>query len=122
MEEKALIFSSEGELLKAFVVRKGTQLRLEKALMLTRRILTLYLRWKANGCWDDFRKFKNSFESDDAQVKPKKKVKKQQTEQKKDDDGVKGKMQEIRLPSRQWANWVTYLTLRDLLLLSKVNV
>ncbi|ODN00726.1 hypothetical protein Ocin01_05948 [Orchesella cincta] len=119
LDEKTSTFSSEGELLQAFILRKGTQLRLEKAMMLSRRILTLVSRWKANACWGDFCKFKDAFESDDAKLKPSKKSGKRQA--KKSDHVKGGSMQEIHLPSRQWANWVLYLILRDLLLLSKIK-
>ncbi|CAL8095394.1 unnamed protein product [Orchesella dallaii] len=118
LDEKTSTFRSEGELLHAYILRKGTQLRLEKAMMLSRRILTLVSRWKSNACWGDFCKFKDAFESDDAKLKPTKKKEKRQG---KKSDHVKGSMQEIHLPSRQWANWVLYLILRDLLLLSKIK-
>jgi len=117
VDEKTSTFSSEGELLQAFILRKGTQLRLEKAMMLSRRILTLVSRWKSNACWADFCKFKDAFESDEAKLKPKKKKGKGQGTK---SDHVKGSMQEIHLPSRQWANWALYLILRDILILSKV--
>lgn len=141
LEEKTTTFASEGELLRGFITRKGTQLRLEKALMLSRRILTLVLRWKSNTCWDDFTKFGNVFNDTfthnnngkkqkakelkkDPKKRPSTKMKKTVEEMEEHVKGNNnGKMKEaIRLPSRQWSNWVIYLTLRDLLLLSKVNV
>lgn len=73
--------------------------------MLSNRIHKLGKRWLANKWLHEYTIF-----DDGVQLSLTKKSSKTKPE----------KEEGVRLPSRQWANWITYLTLRDCLILAKV--
>jgi hypothetical protein len=122
LEEQSEILKSETELLTGFITRKGTQLRLEKALMLSNRIQKLGKRWLTNKWLQEFKSFDDGLQLslyDKTMTKKKtQKGKKRKKLVQEEDDEETG----IRLPSRQWANWIRYLTLRDCLILAKVSI
>ncbi|CAG7729615.1 unnamed protein product [Allacma fusca] len=93
--------------LTGYVERKGTQLRLEKALMLTKQIQKIVQRWKINEFHAQFLQLQRSvgdFDENSGYLRE-----------------TKNKAKE-RLPSTQWVNWVIYLTLRDAALLAKISI
>ncbi|OXA57359.1 hypothetical protein Fcan01_07677 [Folsomia candida] len=74
--------------------------------MLSNRIHKLGKRWLANKWLHEYTIF-----DDGVQLSLTKKSSKTKPE----------KEEGVRLPSRQWANWITYLTLRDCLILAKIK-
>jgi hypothetical protein len=112
--------------------------------MLTNRIYKLGTRWTSNRLGYEYtlfddgvqlslvenkKKKSSSTKSKSTESKPEggQRKKKRKVDAEDDDDedvggGGGGISREgIRLPSRQWANWIIYLTLRDTLILAKVR-
>ena len=102
------ILALESNVLTASIERKGTQLRLEKALMFTKQIQKVLLRWKSNEFLTQLLQFQKSIGNFDMKT------------------GYllssKSNVSKERLPSLQWTRWVMYLALRDAALLAKVSL
>ena len=101
------ILALESNVLTGYIERKGTQLRLEKALMFTKQIQKVLLRWKSNDFYAQLMQFQKSIGNFDMTT------------------GYllssKSNVSKERLPSSQWTRWVIYLALRDAALLAKVS-
>jgi len=105
VEHLSNLLFKEVTLLSGFIERKGTQLRLEKAMLLTVQVFKIASRWKDNEFFKHFLQF-------DETLNP------LRTNSSKKKVNIED---HIRLPSRQWTNWIIYLCLREICLLAKVN-
>jgi len=93
----AELMSVEMDFLSGYILRKGQQLRLEKALRLTNQVQKLGQRWKGNGLIQHLNQFEAVF-------------------------AIKKIGSLARPPSKQWATWIVYLVLRDAALLAKIKL